>query len=132
MANLVAVEANALLAASSGQATYTAPTAPIKVALMTANGSATAAGTEVVPGGNSYARQTITFNAASAGSITSGGANGTQTWTNMPATTVVGVEEWDSAGTPTRRWFGALTASKATNAGDTFTIAAGSYTKTLS
>ena len=62
MANLVTVEANAILAASSGQAAYTAPTAPIKVALVTTTGTATAAGTEVVnAGGSTYARQTITF-----------------------------------------------------------------------
>jgi hypothetical protein len=131
VANLVQAEANAILNVSSGQAAYTAPTTPIKVRLMTANGTATSAGTEVTNGGGStYAPQTITFSAASAGSITNSGA---LNFTNMPgATTVVGVEEWDSLGTPVRRWFGALTASKATNLGDTFTINASSYTKTLS
>lgn len=127
MANLVTVEANALLNASSGQAAYTAPTTPIKVALVTATGTATTAGTEAT--GGSYARQTITFAAASGGSISS---NVALTYTNMPAATITGVDEWDSTGTPVRRWFGALTASKTTNAGDTFTIASGSYTKTLS
>jgi len=127
MANLVTVEANGLLNATSGQAAYTAPTTPIKVALVTATGTATAAGTEV--SGGSYARQTITFAAASAGSISS---NVALTYTNMPACTVTGVDEWDSAGTPIRRWFGALSASKTVNAGDTFSIASGSYTKTLS
>jgi hypothetical protein len=129
MANLVQAEANALLAASSGQTAYPAVTAPIKVALVTVIGTATAPGTEVLPGGNAYARQTITFAAASGGSITS---NLLMTWTNMPPVTVVGVDEYDSAGTPIRRWFGLLSASKAVNAGDTFSIASGSYTKTLS
>jgi hypothetical protein len=127
MANLVTVEANALLGATSGQAAYVAPTAPVKVALVTATGTASAAGTEVT--GGSYARQTITFAAAAGGSITS---NVALTYTNMPACTVTGVDEWDSAGTPIRRWFGALSASKTVNAGDTFSIASGSYTKTLS
>jgi hypothetical protein len=127
MANLVTVEANAMLGASSGQAAYVAPVAPIKVALVTATGTATAAGTEVT--GGSYARQTITFAAASGGSISS---NVALTYTNMPACTVTGVDEYDSAGTPVRRWFGALSASKTVNAGDTFSIASGSYTKTLS
>jgi len=127
MANLVTVEANALLGASSGQAAYTNPTAPIKVALVTATGTATAAGTEVT--GGSYARQTITFAAPAGGSISS---NVALTYTNMPACTVTGVDEYDSAGTPVRRWFGALSASKTVNAGDTFSIASGSYTKTLS
>jgi hypothetical protein len=127
VANLVQVEANGLLNASSGQATYTNPTTPVKVALVTATGTATAAGTEV--SGGSYARQTITFAAASAGSIAS---NTALTYTSMPACTVTGVDEWDSAGTPIRRWFGNLSASKTVNSGDTFSIASGSYTKTLS
>lgn len=127
MANLVTVEANALLAGSSGQASYPAVTTPIKVALVTATGTASAAGTEVT--GGSYARQTITFAAATGGSISS---NVALTYTNMPACTVTGVDEYDSAGTPVRRWFGNLSASKTVNAGDTFSIASGSYTKTLS
>jgi|SRR5882672_3230832 len=127
MANLVIVEANALLAGSSGQAAYPAVTAPIKVALVTATGTAAAAGTEVT--GGSYARQTITFAAPSGGSISS---NLALNYTNMPACTVTGVDEYDSAGTPVRRWFGNLSASKTVNAGDTFSIASGSYTKTLS
>lgn len=127
MANLVSVEANALLGASSGQAAYVNPTAPIKVALVTTTGTASAPGTEVT--GGSYARQTITFAAPSGGAISS---NVALTYTAMPACTVTGVDEWDSAGTPIRRWFGALSASKTVNAGDTFSIASGSYTKTLS
>jgi hypothetical protein len=127
MANLVSTEANALLGASSGQAAYVAPTAPIRVALVTATGSATAAGTEVT--GGSYARQTITFAAPAGGAISS---NVALTYTNMPACTVTGVDEFDSATTPVRRWFGNLSSSKTVNAGDTFSIASGSYTKTLS
>lgn len=127
MANLVTVEANKILDGSSGGTAYVNPTTPIKVALNTAIGTASAAGTEV--SGGSYARQTITFAAASAGANAS---NLAQTYTNMPIATVTSVDEWDSAGTPIRRWFGALSASKTTNAGDTLTIASGSYTKTLS
>lgn len=130
MANLVTVEANAILEASSGKTTYPAVTSPVKIALDTVTGTASAAGTEV--SGGSYARQTITFAAAAAGAIAS---NVALTYTNMPAVGgggVTGVDEFDSTGTPVRRWFGALTAAKTTNAGDTFTIASGSYTKTLS
>jgi hypothetical protein len=127
MANLVQVEANSILNASSGQAAYPAVVAPIKVALVTATGTAAAPGTEVT--GGSYSRQTITFAAAAAGSIAS---NVALNYTVMPACTVTGVDEYDSAGTPVRRWFGALSASKTVNAGDTFSIASGSYTKTLS
>jgi hypothetical protein len=127
MGALVQVEANALLDSSMGGTAYTAPTTPIKCRLMTANGSATAAGTEAT--GGSYASQTATFAAASAGSKST---NAVLTYASMPAITVVGVELWDSAGTPIRRWWGALTASKTTNSGDTFSIASGSLTGTLS
>jgi hypothetical protein len=127
MANLVSTEANALLAASSGEAAYVNPTAPIEVALVTATGTAAAPGTEVAGGG--YGRQPITFAPPAGGAISSSVA---LTYTNMPACTVTGVDEYDSATTPVRRWFGALSAAKTVNAGDTFSIAAGSYTKTLS
>lgn len=133
MANLVAVEAGALLGASSGQATYTAPTTPIKVALVTVTGTATAAGTEVTnSGGSTYSRQTITFAAPNTTSSPATiASNVSLTYTNMPAATITGVDEYDSAGTPVRRWFGALQSSKTTNSGDTLTIASGAYTKTL-
>lgn len=112
----------------NGVGTPTRPTTTLKVALVTANGSDSAAGTEVTAGGNAYARQSVTMGAASAGSSSN---SGTLTWTNMPAVTVVGVEIWDSAGTPVRLWYGALTTSKTLNAGDTFTIAAGALTVSL-
>jgi hypothetical protein len=127
MANLVSTEANALLGASSGQAAYVNPTGAIKVALATATGTSTAPGTEVT--GGSYVRQTVTFAAPAGGSISS---NVALTYTNMPACTVTGVDEYDSATTPVRRWFGNLSSAKTCNAGDTFSIATGSYTKTLS
>lgn len=127
MAALVQVEANAVLNASTAEAAYTAPTTPIKVQLNSVVGSATAAGTQVT--GGSYTPQTLTMAAASAGSASS---NVALTYTSMPAITVTSVDEFDSAGTPIRRWWGLLTASKTTNSGDTFSIASGSYTKTLS
>ena len=127
MANLVTVEANALLEASSGKTSYTNPTGPVKVDLLTATGTASAAGTSATGGGAT--KQTVTFAAAAAGAIAS---NVALTWTSVNAQTFTGIDEWDSAGTPIRRWFGALTASKTANAGDTVTIASGSYTKSLS
>lgn len=128
MAALVQVEATALLNASFGKVTYTAPTTPMMLRLMTANGSATSAGTAVT--GGSYAAQNLTtaLGTASAGSITT---TGVVTYTLMPAVTVVGVEVWDSAGTPVRKWFGALTSSQTTNSGDTVSFAAGAFTVTL-
>jgi len=130
MANLVTTEANNILAASSGQAAYVAPTAPVQVALVTVMGTATAPGTEVVnSGGSTYARQTITFAAPNGGSIAS---NVALTFVSMPAATIVGVDEYDSAATPIRRWFGALSTIKSVNAGDTFTVSTGSFSKTMS
>lgn len=130
MANLVAVEASALLAVSSGQAAYVAPVAPVVVALVTAMGTPSAAGTEVVnSGGSTYSRQPITFAAPAGGVITSSAA---LTFVGMPAGTIVGVDEFDSAPTPIRRWFGTLSTAKSVNAGDTFSVSVGSYSKSLS
>lgn len=107
-------------------ATPTRPTSPLKCRLMTANGSDSAAGTEVT--GGSYVSQSVTFSAASAGATSN---SGLLSYTSMPACTVVGVEIWDSAGSPVRLWWGALTASKTVNSGDTFQIAIGDLDLTL-
>ncbi len=112
----------------NGVGTPTRPTTPLKVALVTANGSDSAAGTEVVAGGNTYARQSVTFTSAATGSASNTAA---LTWSNMPGVTVVGVEIWDSAGTPVRLWYGPLTSSQAVTAGNTFQIAAGALTVAL-
>ena len=104
--------------------TTTALTGPLMVRLMTANGSDSAAGTEVVnAGGSTYAPQSVAFPAASGTTQTANSAD--LVFANMPACTVVGVEIWDSAGTPFRWWWGAATASKSVNLGDTLRILAG-------
>jgi hypothetical protein len=41
------------------------------------------------------------------------------------------VEIWDSAGTPVRLWYGALSASRAVNAGDDFKLVAGALSLSL-
>ncbi len=105
----------------------TAPTAPLKLRLMTANGNDTTGGTQVT--GGSYTSQTVTFSAASSGS-TSNSAD--VTFTGMPSATVTGAEIWDSAGTPVRWWYGALNANKVVAADDTFVVLAGELTLTLS
>lgn len=121
-------EASRLVNASFGTAAYTAPTTPMKVALTTTTGTAAAAGTEVV--GGSYARQNVTMTAASNGSASS---NVALNYTNMPAATVTAVEVFDSAVTPRREWYGALTGGpKTVAAGDTLSIASGSLTAALS
>lgn len=98
----------------------TAPSGQLKAALVTANGSDSAAGTEVT--GGSYARQNVAFAAASGGATSN---TGDLVFTGMPAATVVGVEIYDSAGTPVRWWHGALAASKTLQAGDELRISAG-------
>jgi type IV secretory pathway TrbD component len=104
----------------------TAPATPLKVALVTANGDDATAGTEVT--GGSYARQNLSVAAAVSGA-TSNSAD--LVWTGMPAATVVGVEIWDSAGTPVRLWYGALSASRTVAAGDELILTAGSLALTI-
>jgi hypothetical protein len=120
MGALEQTRANNILDAVLGTASFTAITTPIKCRLMTVNGTSTAAGTELT--GGSYTPQTVTFSAAAAGTTASTVA---ATFAGMPAATIVGVEIYDSSGTPKRLFWGALAASKTTNAGDTLTIASG-------
>lgn len=95
-----------------GTSTFTVTT-PIQVALMTANGSDSSAGTEV--SGGTYARQDVTFAAASGGSASN---DATITFPGMPDATVVGVELYDSSATPRRLAHAALAESRTVNAGD--------------
>src|SRR5882724_1823434 len=122
MAALAQAEANDLLKASLAITTYPAPTGNITLALTTTTGTASAAGTEVT--GGSYARQTLTgnFGTATNGSVST---NAAINFTNMPAATTTAAEVFDSAGTPKRKWFGALAASKTTGAGDTLSFPSG-------
>ena len=116
--NLVLAEASRLVDASVATAAYTAPTAPIKGRLMATTGTNATPGTEVT--GGSYTPQNFTFSAAASGVAAN---SGTVTYTGMPATTVNGIELWDSAGTPRRQWTGALTTPKTVGAGDSLTFA---------
>lgn len=104
----------------------TAPTTPMKLALLTSNGTESAAGTEVT--GGSYARQTVTLTASSSGAQSN---SADVVFTSMPSCTVTGWALYDSAGTPFRWRYGALSASKVVNSGDTFTILAGDLDLTL-
>jgi hypothetical protein len=124
--NLTNTSENLALDWINAVGTPTRPTAPLKVALVTANGDDASAGTEVT--GGSYARQNLSVAAAVSGA-TSNSAD--LVWTSMPAVTVVGVEVWDSAGTPVRLWYGALTASRTVAAGDELRLTAGTLTLSL-
>lgn len=97
----------------------TAPTGPLKVRLMTANGSGSSAGTEVA--GGSYVAQTVTFGSSTTGSTVSN--SGDLNFTGMPACTVVGAEVWDAV---PFRWVYIPGSSVVVAAGDTYKIAAGS------
>ncbi|MET9150054.1 hypothetical protein ABZX82_02045 [Streptomyces griseoflavus] len=126
MANLTLTASNQALAWLFGLSA-TGPSGTLKVALVTASGTASAAGTEVA--GGSYARQTLTV-AAPTGGATSNAAE--ILFAGMPACTVVGVEVWDSAGSPVRFWFGALAEARNVDAGDDVRFGAGELDFTLS
>lgn len=124
--------ANKLLDAQHAVGSYTAITAPVRSRLLTANGTATAAGTEVATGGgytSGVGAPSMTWGAGSAGSSATTAAI---TVTNYPRIeTVVGIDVFDSAGTPERVEYGALSASKAMQAGDTLSFAIGAITSAL-
>lgn len=124
--NLPDVIENQLLDALFGNASFSV-TGDIKLALMTANGDDASAGTEVT--GGSYARQTIVFDSAASGATQNTSAI---SFTGMPAATVVGIEIYDSAGSPKRLMYGALTTSRTVTAGDTVQFAIGAIDVTLS
>jgi len=130
MANVSLAHAANLVDGSLGTAAYVASVGANHIRLMTANGSGTANGTELGTGGSYTAVTGITPAAFSAASTTTGGTSntGVLSQTNMPAGTIVGIEIWDSAGTPIRHWYGALTASKTTALGDTLSFAAAAVT----
>jgi len=81
--------------------------------------------------GGSYARQSGGFGNAAAGAVAN---TATIDFTDMPAVTVTHVGIWSSSTATASAnfvWGGALTASKAANAGDTFRIATGDLDVTL-
>jgi hypothetical protein len=98
----------------------TAPTAPLRLRLMTANGSDSAGGTQVV--GGTYAPQPVSFSAAGSGAAAN---TALVRFDGLPAVTVVGVEIWDSAGTPFRWLWGALSSSVTVAAGEPIEFAVG-------
>jgi len=104
----------------------TAPTLPLKVRLMTTNGTDAAAGTEVVGGG--YVPQTATFGSAPSGGPASNSA--LIRFDNMPASTLVGFEVWDSAGTPIRWHWAAFGSPVTVQAGEPAEFAIGALTIT--
>lgn len=89
------------------------------LALVTTAGTDAAAGTEVA--GGSYARQPLTWAAASGGSKTTSAA---VSYSSLPACRVQGWAVYSSGGT--RKWYGVLSPKTGTaqNTGDTITVTA--------
>lgn len=129
---LTQARANQILDAIHAVTTLAPATSPIHIRLMTAAGSATAAGTELATSGgytSGAGAPTTTFGAAATGSSATTVAT---TITNMPATTITAIELWETnATTPFRQEFGNLTASKTTASGDTLSFAVGAITSAL-
>jgi hypothetical protein len=117
---------NLLLTWVCNAGTATRPTT-LYLALETGSGATDSSpGTEVT--GGSYARKAITFGTAASGSISN---SADVVFTGMPAATVTAGAVYDAATGGNRLWYGNLTASKTLNAGDTFTVSAGSLTLSL-
>lgn len=109
-----------------GGTTYSQPAA-VYCSLHTADPGETGASEAT---GGSYARQAITFAAAS----NPGGTKATSAdlvFTSMPASTITHVGVWDASSAGNFLVGGALAASKTLNAGDTFRITSGNLTVSL-
>jgi hypothetical protein len=132
---LDATHARNIVDASLGVAAFVATTAPIRLRQMTGNGTGTANGTEMPTGGGYTAgagAPTVTFAAATADAVSAAAVSSTVvTILNAPAATIVGVELWDSAATPKRKWYGALASPKYVAAGDTISYTAGAVRAAL-
>lgn len=126
--------ANSLLDAlcpNTGAGSFPTVTGPIKMRLMTANGSDTAAGTEqgTSAGYTAGGLGISTWSAAASGAKASSAA---VSWTNMPSMTTTGMEEWTSDVTPKRTFWGPWSGGNiAVGAGNTFTVASASLTNSL-
>jgi hypothetical protein len=128
---LTQARANQILDAVHTVATLTASVAPIHTRLMTAVGTNTTNGTELATSGgytSGVGAPSTTWGSAATGTSAITAA---VTVTNMPATTINGIEEWDSAGTPVRQELGSLTTPRTTASGDTLSFAIGAITSAL-
>lgn len=117
-----------------GNTAFTQPTGPLRCRLMTTVGSASANGTELATSGGYTAgtgAPSMAFGAATTASPSVAANSGTVSVTNMPATTINGIEIWDSAGTPIRLELGSLTTPRTTASGDTLSFAASAVTSSL-
>lgn len=117
---------NALLDHALRNVAYT-PVATVYVALFTTATTDAGGGVEVV--GGSYARQPVTFGAASGGLCEN---SAVLTFVNMPAVTVTHCAVMDAVSVGNFLFHGPLLASRTVEAGDTLTFAIGALDCTLS
>jgi hypothetical protein len=131
MAMFDQTDATNVLAAILNDVAYTT-VAATHIRLGTTAPTATSDMTELT-GGSGYTTggSVITWNAAAAGSTSN---SNTLTWTNTgSAWSIVGLEIWDTAGTPLRHLFGTWTGQPiAVPTGDTFQVAAAGISAALS
>lgn len=102
---------------------YTWPST-VYLALHTTDPGEAGTGAEVTGGSGPYARQAITFSAASGGSIAMSSTahpSGID-FSGMPGATVTHVAIWDLSSGGNCLWSGALTSSRTVTAGDTLRI----------
>jgi hypothetical protein len=137
MAAIVQAQANQILTATLaiGGSNTVGATSPVKVKLTTTAPSNVTAGTELSATGYTAGGTAITFATASGGS-TSGPTGSAISWTNSGGTAwtgIVGLEIWDTAGTPVRWWFGTWSGQPIViAAGNTFSVSVSAVTVTLS
>jgi hypothetical protein len=114
-----------------GVGAFTLP-ASLRCRLMTAVGNAGANGTELVTGGgytSGVGAPLMPFSAATTASPSVAANSGVVSITNMPATTINGIEIW--SGVPERLELGSLTVPRTTASGDTLSFAASAVTSSL-
>ena len=102
-----------------GTTSYTMPATPY-LALYTVAPTDSTSGTEVT--GGSYARQAVSFNAASSGAATN---DANVDFTGMPTATVVAVAVCDADTGGNILVYGSFTSNKSVTSGDTLRIASG-------
>ena len=135
MAAIVQAQANQILTATLaiGGSNTIGATSPVKVKLTTTAPSNVTAGTELSATGYTAGGTAITFATASGGS-TSGPTGSAISWTNSGGTAwtgIVGLEIWDTAGTPIRWWFGTWSGQPIViAAGNTFSVSTSAITVT--
>jgi hypothetical protein len=108
------------------------PVGELHVRLMTTNGNAANAGVELPDGGgyaSGIASPEIVFGDASASTPSVSTSIAAISVAQMPASTIVGIEIWDSS--PRRLEYGSLASSVTLANGDTLTFAAGAITSAL-